>query len=495
MGIENPDQRIAEDLRAFIGDGVAGVRGILFLGIDLLSNVVSLVSFIAILWSLSGPLEVLGVSIPGYMVWVALIYAVVGTVATHYVGRPLALLNFAKQRVEADFRFSLVRLRENTEGVALYGGEDEEKRGLLVRFEALAANWWLLMHRYKLLTALTAGYGQVASVFPIVVAAPRYFAGLVPLGALTQTAGAFGQVQGAMSWFVDSYTDIASWRATVERLSTFHRAIEAARAAAGEGVHLGAPAGAGYALEDATLGLPGGEALLENADLALLPGESVVVPAGRGRASPRCSARSRASGRSGAAWCAGRRGAACSCRSGRISRSARCAMRSATPHRPRRIPRPRCARRWMRWGWAGWPGGSMRRRTGASACPAASSSGWRWRARCWRGRTGCSSTRPPPAWTPRPRRRCTVCCASGCPVRPSSRSRTARRWRISTSGTWCSSAGRRGRGGSWRRRRRWPDGVGPAGKDGQGGALAWHYRAIRASARRCCPQPALRSWQ
>ncbi len=277
LGIENPDQRIAEDLRAFIGDGVAGVRGILFLGIDLLSNVVSLFSFIAILWSLSGPLEVLGVSIPGYMVWVALIYAVVGTVATHYVGRPLALLNFAKQRVEADFRFSLVRLRENTEGVALYRGEDEEKRGLLVRFEALAANWWLLMQRYKMLTALTAGYGQVASVFPIVVAAPRYFAGLVPLGALTQTAGAFGQVQGAMSWFVDSYADIASWRATVERLSTFHRAIEAARAAVGQGVHPGAGGESGYALEGATLALPGGQALLEDADLVLRPGESVLV--------------------------------------------------------------------------------------------------------------------------------------------------------------------------------------------------------------------------
>jgi putative ATP-binding cassette transporter len=277
VGTENPDQRIAEDLRAFIGDGVAGVRGILFLGIDLLSNVVSLVSFIAILWSLSGPLTVLGVTIQGYMVWVALLYAIAGTLATHFVGRPLAQLNFRKQRVEADFRFSLVRLRENTEGVALSGGEAEEKRGLLVRFEALAANWWLLMQRYKLLTALTAGYGQIASVFPIVVAAPRYFAGLVPLGALTQTAGAFGQVQGAMSWFVDSYADIASWRATVERLATFHRAIEAARSAAGEGVHLSAGAGAGYAFRHATLALPDGETLLEDADLSLRPGESVVI--------------------------------------------------------------------------------------------------------------------------------------------------------------------------------------------------------------------------
>jgi putative ATP-binding cassette transporter len=277
IGIENPDQRIAEDLRSFIGDGVEGVRGILFLGIDLLSNVVSLVSFIAILWSLSGPIELFGLSIPGYMVWVALIYAVLGTVATHLVGRPLTMLNFNKQRVEADFRFSLVRLRENTEGVALYGGEDEEKRGMLARFEALAANWWQLMQRYKLLTALTAGYGQVASVFPIVVAAPRYFAGEIPLGALTPTAGAFGQVQGAMSWFVDSYAGIAAWRATVERLSTFDRAIAAARAATTQGVRLESGLADGYALRGATVGLPGGESLLSDAALTLRPRESVVL--------------------------------------------------------------------------------------------------------------------------------------------------------------------------------------------------------------------------
>jgi putative ATP-binding cassette transporter len=277
MGTENPDQRIAEDLRAFIGDSVSGVRGILSLGIDLLSNIVTLFSFVAILWSLSGPMTVFGVTIQGYMVWVALLYSIAGTVATHFVGRPLALLNFGKQRVEADFRFALVRLRENMEGVALSGGEAEEKRGLLDRFEALAANWWQLMRRYKMLTALTAGYGQVASVFPLVVAAPRYFAGLIPLGALTQTAGAFGQVQGAMSWFVDTYADLASWRATVERLSTFRRAIEAAHARAGEGVHLAAAAGTGYALEGVTLALPDGEELLRQTDLTLRAGESVVV--------------------------------------------------------------------------------------------------------------------------------------------------------------------------------------------------------------------------
>lgn len=274
---DNPDQRIAEDLRDFIGDGVIGSQGILFLGIDLLSNIVSLFSFITILWTLSGPFTLFGFAIPGYMVWVALIYAAVGTWLTHLVGRKLVPLNFRKQRVEADFRFALVRVRENTEGIALYGGEAEEQQTLLVRFAALAANWRELMQRYKFLNALTAGYGQVASVFPIVVAAPRYFAGQVTLGVVTQTSGAFGEVQGAMSWFVDTYSTIAAWRATVERLSTFWRAIEVARAHAFEGVHAEAEMGEAYALHGATIALPDGQKLLERADLILTPGRPVLV--------------------------------------------------------------------------------------------------------------------------------------------------------------------------------------------------------------------------
>jgi putative ATP-binding cassette transporter len=274
---DNPDQRIAEDLRDFIGDAVSGSQGILFLGVDLLSNIVSLASFITILWGLSGPFAVFGVSIPGYMVWIALVYSIVGTWLTHLVGRKLVPLNFAKQKVEADFRFALVRVRENTEGIALYGGEAEEKGGLMLRFSALAANWRLLMTRYKYLIALTAGYGQIASVFPYIIAAPPYFAGLVQLGTLTQTANAFGEVQGAMSWFVDTYATIASWSATVERLTTFHKAIVAARAAAFEGVHAEARTGTGYALHDATIALPDGTALLEKTSVALTPGRPILV--------------------------------------------------------------------------------------------------------------------------------------------------------------------------------------------------------------------------
>ncbi len=274
---DNPDQRIAEDLRDFIGDAVSGSQGILFLGVDLLSNIVSLVSFITILWGLSGPFALFGYSIPGYMVWIALVYAILGTWLTHLVGRKLVPLNFRKQKVEADFRFALVRVRENTEGIALYGGEAEETRTLLDRFAALAANWRQLMTRYKYLIALTSGYGQIADVFPYVIASPPYFAGKVQLGALTQTANAFGQVQGAMSWFVDTYSTLASWRATVERLTSFYRAIEAARAHAFDGVKTEAGTGSGFALHGATIALPDGQKLLENADLALRPGPPILI--------------------------------------------------------------------------------------------------------------------------------------------------------------------------------------------------------------------------
>ena len=275
---DNPDQRIAEDIRAFIGDAAGGnVRGILFFAIDLLSNVVTLFSFLTILWTLSGSLTLFGFSIPGYMVWVALIYAVAGTIVTHLIGRPLALLSFTKQKVEADFRFGLVRLRENMEGVALSAGEQHEIASLRVRFDALAANWLALMRRTKLLNALTLGYGQVAGIFPIVVAAPRFFSGHIPLGALTQTASAFGEVQGAMSWLVDNYAELAAFRATVERLATFHRAIEMAHAVATPGVTAVSEPGQEYALRDATIALPSGETLLSHSNLAFAPGRSVVV--------------------------------------------------------------------------------------------------------------------------------------------------------------------------------------------------------------------------
>jgi vitamin B12/bleomycin/antimicrobial peptide transport system ATP-binding/permease protein len=270
IGTDNPDQRIAEDIRDYVDNTLT-------LGISLLANIVTLFSFLGILWSLSGTIKVFGVPVPGYMVWVALVYAVVGTWLTHLVGRPLAILRFRQQRVEADFRYSLVRVRENMEGIALYNGEAEEKGILGHRFGAVIGNWWAIMQRTKLLNALTAGYEQVAVVFPFIVAAPRFFTGEIPLGGLTQTAGAFGRVQDALSWFITRYPDLAQWHAIVERLTTFHRAVVAARAAFGTGLAETDTADGSVQLRGATVELPNGVKLLQDADLVLEPGHSVVI--------------------------------------------------------------------------------------------------------------------------------------------------------------------------------------------------------------------------
>jgi putative ATP-binding cassette transporter len=270
IGTDNPDQRIAEDLRDFTETSLS-------LSLGLLSNIVSLGSFVVILWGLSGAISAFGIPIPGYMVWVALAYAIVGTWLTHLVGRPLALLNFRQQRVEADFRYALVRIRENMESIALYRGENEERVTLGERFAAVVGNWRQIMTRTKLLNSLVNGYSQVAVVFPIVVAAPRYFSGAIQLGGLMQIVGAFSQVQGSMSWFVDSYASLAQWRAIVERLATFHRAIVKARAETHGGFTIDeAPAGT-VRLHDVTMSLPDGTRLLDGADLTLTAGHSLVI--------------------------------------------------------------------------------------------------------------------------------------------------------------------------------------------------------------------------
>jgi len=207
---------------------------------------------------------------------VALLYSAVGTLLTHFIGRPLVLLNFRKQRVEADFRFSLVRLRENMEGVALYAGEAREQQGLGRLFMEVRDNWWAIMQRTKLLNALVAGYGQVSVIFPIVVAAPRYFAGTLDLGGLTQTAGAFGSVQGAMSWFVTSYRELASYRATIDRLTLFRDAIDTARSGKG-GVTDSVTEGTDQHLEGLEISLPNGDVLIDIDDLVLQQGQSVAL--------------------------------------------------------------------------------------------------------------------------------------------------------------------------------------------------------------------------
>ncbi|UFZ03496.1 ABC transporter ATP-binding protein/permease [Bradyrhizobium ontarionense] len=222
---DNPDQRIAEDIQMF-------VQNTLSLTIGLLGQIVTLASFVVILWGLSesAPLIILGkeLPIPGYLVWGALIYAIFGTALTHWIGSPLVDLSFQQQRFEADFRFNLVRTRENSEQIALLRGEGAERGRLLDRFGSVIGNWYQIMSRTKRLTAFTQSYSQAAVIFPYILVAPAYFAKMIPMGGMMQTASAFSSVQGALSFFVTAYRTLADWRAVVARLDGFERSIESA---------------------------------------------------------------------------------------------------------------------------------------------------------------------------------------------------------------------------------------------------------------------------
>jgi putative ATP-binding cassette transporter len=278
-GTDNPDQRIAEDLRQF-------VELTLSLSVGLLSATAMLVVFVVVLWSLSDAFVLWGVSIPGYLVWAALIYAVAGTTLTHFIGRRLIGIEFNQQRFEADFRFSLVRLRENSEGVALYRGEAEELGTLRERFGWVIKNWWAQMFKQKQLNWFTSFYGQVAVIFPYIMVAPRFFAGQISLGVIFQTASAFDKVHGSLSWFINAYTNYATWKATVDRLIGFSNSLEKVRAEAG---HMEGERSAGaddeLSLEKLAISLPQGKPLLAAASLQLKKGEDVLVtgPSGSGK--------------------------------------------------------------------------------------------------------------------------------------------------------------------------------------------------------------------
>ncbi|NWE29446.1 ABC transporter ATP-binding protein/permease [Pseudomonas gingeri] len=215
---DNPDQRISEDLNTFTSNTLS-------LGLGLIRTVVSLVSFSIILWGVSGSIEVFGITIPGYMFWCALLYAAVGSWLTHLIGHRLIGLNNQQQRFEADLRFSMIRVRENAESIALFNGEPNENQRLSARFGKVWHNFWDIMRVSKRLTFFTAGYGQIAIIFPFIVAAPRYFAGKIQLGELMQINSAFGNVQENFSWFITAYSDLAAWRATCDRLLSFRQAM------------------------------------------------------------------------------------------------------------------------------------------------------------------------------------------------------------------------------------------------------------------------------
>ncbi|MGZ5888604.1 MAG: ABC transporter ATP-binding protein/permease, partial [Ramlibacter sp.] len=278
---DNPDQRIQEDLQLFTEYSVS-------LSMGLLNALVSLASFIGILWALSGSFTFdLGgttYAIPGFMVWAALAYCIGGSAITHLIGRPLIGLNFSQQRFEADFRHHMVRVREYSEAIALDRGERVERGHLEVRFSRVLLNYLQLLRARKNLTWFTAFFGQAAVVFPLLLAGPRFLSGAIQLGELMQISSAFGEVQDALAWFVDNYSSLAAWRATTDRLTSFEESVSAQERHAPD---LERATGEDLATRGLDLALPSGALLLSGVALTAAAGDHVLLkgPSGSGKSS------------------------------------------------------------------------------------------------------------------------------------------------------------------------------------------------------------------
>ncbi|HLJ01687.1 MAG TPA: ABC transporter ATP-binding protein/permease [Bradyrhizobium sp.] len=281
---DNPDQRISDDVKLFVDQT-------LNISVGFLSAVVTLASFVVILWGLSAdsPLTLFGneFHIPGYLVWGALIYSIFGTVLTHWIGSPLVALDFQQQRFEADFRFNLVRVRENSEQIALLRGEGAERQRLLERFGRVIQNWYEIMTRTKRLTAFTSSYSQAAVIFPYILVAPAYFAGKIQLGGMMQTASAFSSVQQSLSFFVSIYRGLAEWRAVIARLDGFEEAIASAAGLVNDAksIDIVRPNSGEIELRDFLVRLPNGTPLVAADGVRIRQPDHVLVtgPSGAGK--------------------------------------------------------------------------------------------------------------------------------------------------------------------------------------------------------------------
>ncbi|GLS05911.1 ABC transporter ATP-binding protein [Chitiniphilus shinanonensis] len=268
---DNPDQRIAEDVRDFVSTTLG-------LSLGLLRSVVSFVSFVAILWALSGPLRFHFAGsdwvIEGYMLWVVILYALVGTAITILIGKPLVGLNFVQQQREADFRFSLMRIRENAESIALYRGESQEDQRLGLRLMRVVTNYWQIMRMQKRLTWFTSFWGQLAIIFPFIVAAPRYFAKAIDFGVVMQISNAFREVYDALEFVIASFYSLAAWKAIIDRLATFEQGM-----ADMEKLPVLTPADApvNATVRGLAVSKPDGTPLLTDLALSLVPGERLLV--------------------------------------------------------------------------------------------------------------------------------------------------------------------------------------------------------------------------
>lgn len=273
--IDNPDQRIQQDINQF-------VESTLSLSMGMLDAVVSLITFTVMLWTLSGTLALFGIEVPRAMVFLVYIYVAVATVFAVWLGRPLIRLNFLNERFNADFRYALIRLREYGENIAFYRGEKVEQATLATRFANVVHNMWAMLFRSLKLQGFNLGVSQLAVVFPMIIQAPRLFAKEIQLGDLMQTAQAFGEVQGALSFFRTSYDDFANYRAVLVRLTGFLDAIEQTAALPEVKVESD---GARVELDGLTIRSPEQALLLQGLSLSLAPGESLLIrgPSGVGK--------------------------------------------------------------------------------------------------------------------------------------------------------------------------------------------------------------------
>lgn len=264
--VDNPDQRIQEDVSSFTTTSAA-------LAIGAISSMVSLVSFSLILWSLSGPLTILGTEIPRAMVFFAYIYVIIATVIAFRIGRPLIRLNFLNEALTGSFRYALVRLRDNSENVAFYGGEKVERATLGGRFAAVIDNYWQIVFRSLKFQGFNLGVSQAAVVVPIILQAPRYFSGAITLGDVQQTASAFGQVTSALSFFRTAYDDFAAYRAVLNRLTGLLDADDESRQL--PVVHN--DDGSGLEIRDLTVRRPDNDLLIDDLDLTLTAGDRLII--------------------------------------------------------------------------------------------------------------------------------------------------------------------------------------------------------------------------
>ena len=275
---DNPDQRISEDINQFVGLTLTLLVGIL-------KQLTTLGAFAVVLWNLSGAITVpvggTEFTIYGYMFWLSLLYSGLGTYFVHLVGKKLIRLNFDQQRYEADFRFSMMRVRENSESIAFYRGEMAEGVGFKERFANVIKNYWGLMRRTKLLNFYVNGYGQLAIIFPLIMAAPRYYAGEMALGGLMQTISAFGRVQDALSFFVESYSSIAELAAVIQRLSGFTEHMEESARVTSE-IARNEHSDDMLALQHLSIHLPDGVPLLTSCTLRFAHGSHVLVTGASG---------------------------------------------------------------------------------------------------------------------------------------------------------------------------------------------------------------------